>query len=290
MIRLTTVAVAALVITGAANAQDREWPRIAIAPAVLEQDGDYTAGVRLDLAAGSRRHRVANAFPRSSYWRVEARGVLALDEDLNPDPITMAAAGGLSISLAKPRVIAFDPANVDAPGSAMEFDYGDLSLGVQGLMEMNQPRTEVRASGNLELVYTHDHQNGVWPFIPALYAMGGLGRSISSDVRDSLSASDESYTSLAAGVAWHISADRTWAPAFIRPIWVHAEIDVYREDAGGIATLDGTRVSLGAAYRLLNERRGWLDEVFLRWTNGETPVLPAPRKAWRLGVVLAPGS
>jgi hypothetical protein len=53
-------------------------------------------------------------------------------------------------------VITFDPANVDAPGTAMEFDYGDLSLGALADVESNQRRTEARFAFNLELVYTHD--------------------------------------------------------------------------------------------------------------------------------------
>lgn len=283
-----TIAWLALLAAGAAQAQDRDRPQVALAPVAVELEGDWTAGLKFHVAAGSRRHEVSSAFPRSSYWRAEARGILALDEDLNPDPIFVAAAGGLSISLAKPNVITFDPENVDAPARAMAFDYGDLSLGAQGLLETNQARTETRLSGNAEVVYTHDHQRGIWPFIPALYARVGVARSIESEARDSLSIPDtQSYMRLAGGVAWHISADRGWAPTFMRPVWLHAEIDVYREDGGESTTLDGTRVALGVAYRLLSERRGWLDEVFLRWTNGETPVLPAPGKAWRLGIVLA---
>ena len=96
--RLTIAVAAAVLVAGTAQAQDRDRPRIAIAPVALELEGDWTAGVRLDFAAGSRRHQVASAFPRSSYWRAEGRGALALDEDLNPDPILVAAAGGLSIA------------------------------------------------------------------------------------------------------------------------------------------------------------------------------------------------
>lgn len=300
MTRLTMVSAVVLLASPALAAQEGEQePVVAVAPTILEQDGDYTVGARFDLLAGSRRHEVTRAFPRSRYWRVEAKGTLAADADLNPDPLSLGAAGGVAWSLAKPRVIVFNPANVDAPESAMEFDYGDISLGFQGLMEMNQPRTEGRVSLNLELIYTHDHQGGIWPFIPSVYAMIGAARSLTSDVRDSLSISDtQSYVRLAGGAAWHLSADRSWVPVFMRPVWLHAEIDVYREDGGTTmiggpggarqGPLDGTRVALGAAYRILAVDRGLIDEVFIRWTNGETPTLPGNRKAWRVGILLAP--
>lgn len=282
-------------------AQERaEDPVFSVAPALLHQNDDYTIAARFNALLGSRRHEVTRAFPRSRYWRAEARGTLAADADLNPDPLSLGVAGGVSWSLAKPRVIPFDPAEVDAPGSAMEFDYGDLSLGALADVETNQRRTEARFAFNLELVYTHDHQRGIWPFVPSIYAIVGAGRSLASASRDSQAISEtESYLRLTGGAAWHLSADRTWMPAFARPIWLHATVDLYREDGDERATVppgdpigtgafDGTRVTLGAAYRLLTAERGVVDEIFVRWTNGETPTLPAPRKAWMLGVRLAP--
>lgn len=296
MIRLTTlIAAVALALPSATHAQDRyDEPLVAVSPALLRHDGDYTVAARFAAVAGSRRHDLSRAFPASRFWRAEARGTLAARERANPDPIAIDLAGGISLSLAKPAVIVFDPENVDAPGRAMVFDYGDVSLGAQARLETNQPFTETRGSFSAEVVYTHDRQDGAWPLVPSLYAAAGVARSFESELRDSLLVRDpESYVRLAGGVAWHVSADRGWMPASLRPVWLHAEIDVYRE-AGVEDTLavtganDGTRVVLGAAYRLLGRERRIVDELFLRWTNGETPALPAPRKAWMLGIVLAP--
>lgn len=82
-------------------------------------------------------------------------------------------------------------------------------------------------------------------------------------------------------------------PSALRPVWLHAELTVYRESGveapiEALGLHDGTRIALGAAYRFLGEERGVVDEIFLRWTTGETPTLPAARKAWMLGVMLAP--
>lgn len=268
---------------------------ITIAPALLHPSGgDYTLAGRFNVLAGWRRHDIARAYPRSRYWRAEGRGTLAIDADANPDALMADLAGGLAISLAKPRVI--DPAtvDVDAPGSAMEFDYGDLSLGGQLRFETNQRRSEARASLWGEAVYTHDRQGGIWPFLPSVYGQVGLARAIRSELRDSLrSPSGDTYTRLEVGAAWHLSADRQWMPPPLRPLWLHAELNAYR-DAGVNEALEsagvdaGLRIALGVAYRLFGERRRVLDELFVRWTDGETPTLPARRKAWLLGIVLAP--
>jgi hypothetical protein len=294
--RLTICGAAlALLLPAAAESQrPSDEPLLAVSPALLEYEGDHTVAARFAVVAGSRRHDLSRAFPSSRYWRAEGRGTVALKEELNPDPLALDLAGGIALSLAKPRVITFDPENVDAPGSAMEFDYGDVSLGAQARLEANQAWTEARASLGAELIYTHDKQGGLWPFVPSLHAALGVARPLESEVRDSLLIRDEeSYVRLAGGIAWHVSADRGWMPRPLRPVWLHAEIEIYRDsgvedelEAAGVN--DGTRVVLGTAYRLLGTERPLVHEIFLRWTNGETPALPAPRKAWMLGIVLAP--
>jgi hypothetical protein len=295
MMRLTTlVAALAVMLPGRLPAQSDTLVFL-IAPALLQPSGgDVTLAARLDVLAGSRRHDIARAFPSSRYWRAEGRGTLAIDPDANPDALLADLAGGLAISLAKPRVI--DPAtvDVDAPGSAMEFDYGDLSVGGQLRLLSNQRASEVRASLGGEVIYTHDRQGGIWPFLPSVYGQVGLARSIRSELRDALGTPDgETYTRLEAGAAWHLSADRAWMPPPLRPVWLHAELNAYR-DAGVEPAVEasgadeGTRIALAVAYRFLGERRRVLDELFLRWTDGETPTLPARRKAWMLGIVLAP--
>lgn len=294
--RLTTaVAGLAMALPCTLPAQDSRADRpVTVAPAVLHESGDYTIAARFGVLAGSRRHQVARAFPSSRYWRAEGKGTLALDADLNPDPIQLDVAAGIAVSLAKPRVIVFSPEDVDAPGSAMEFDYGTLSLATLGHLVTNQRRSEARVALGAELVYTHDHQSGAWPLIPVVYATVGFARPIVSDLRDSLGVpEDDSYTRLELGAAWHVSADRTWMPSALRPIWLHAEVATYR-DEGVDATVealgvdDGARVALGVAYRFLRAERGLVDELFVRWTDGETPTLPAPRRAWMVGVVVAP--
>jgi hypothetical protein len=302
MMRLTTLLVLLwLAATSALDAQDRGREfLIALAPGLLHHDDDYYAAARFNFLAATRAHEASRAFPRSRYGRVEARATVATDADASPDPLSFGLAGGIAWSLAKPRVVTFDPANVDAPGSAMEFDYGDLALGAQAHIETNQPRTETRAGLSAELIYTHDKQRGFWPFVPGVYAIVGVARSLASEARQAQFASEtESYVRLGGGATWHISADRTWTPRLLRPVWLHGEIEVYREDGGAqlvaapggpreVEVFDGTRVALGAAYRLLGTERRVVDEVFIRWTNGETPTIPAPRKAWMLGIVLSP--
>lgn len=284
-----------LCLAGVVGAQESaEQPAFRLSPALLKVEDDYTGAARVELLLGDRRHDVSRAFPSSRYWRIEGKGAVAIDPDLNPDPLVLDVAGGLAISIAKPRRITFNPDDVDAPGSAMEFDYGDVSIGAQAHIETNQRRTEARAAFSGELIYTHDHQRAVWPFIPSVYALVGAARTLASEMRDSLSLpDDESFLRLEAGAAWHLSADRGWMPSAFRPVWLHAELALYRE--AGVDDLvetlglnDGTRVAFGAAYRFMGEERGLVEEIFLRWTNGETPSLPAPRKAWALGVVLSP--
>lgn len=292
--RLTTfVAALVMALPGTLPAQ-ADTLLFMIAPALLHPSGgDYTLAARFDVLAGSRRHDIARAFPSSRYWRAEGRGTVAIDADANPDALLADLAGGMAISLAKPRVI--DPTvDVDAPGSAMEFDYGALSFGGQLRVETNQRASEARASLGGEVVYTHDRQGGIWPFLPSVYGNVALARSLESELRDSLGApGGETYTRLEAGAAWHLSADREWVPAPLRPVWLHAEVNAYR-DAGVDAAVEssgtdqGTRIALAVAYRLFGERRRFLDELFVRWTDGETPTLPARRKAWMLGIVLAP--
>ncbi|HSJ62647.1 MAG TPA: hypothetical protein VK922_01955 [Gemmatimonadaceae bacterium] len=295
--RLTTIAAWLLIaiVPVAAHGQAGARPSgVSFAPALVAAEGDRTVAARVGLLAGSRRHEIARAFPSTRYWRAEARGTLAADPDANPEPVALQAAGGIAISLARPRTVAFDPDAVDAPGRAMAFDYGDVSLAAQAHVETNQRRTEARAALGAELIYTHDRQGGVWPLVPSLYASAGIARPLASELRDTLGLpDDESYVRLVAGGAWHISADRRWMPRPFRPVWLHAQLDLYRE-ADVDAALeqsrldDGARVALGAAYRLLSAERRIVDEIFIRWTNGETPTLPAARKAWMLGIVLAP--
>jgi hypothetical protein len=144
------------------------------------------------------------------------------------------------------------------------------------------------------VLYSHDNQHGAWPFVPAIFATVGAGRSLASEVRDSLGLpDDESFLRLEGSVTWHIWADRQWMPRALRPLAVHAELAMYRESGveEPVASLgldDGTRVALALAYRLPGTKRRAVDEVFVRWTNGETPTLPAPKKAWMIGIVLAP--
>lgn len=294
--RLTTRVAMLLALAPCLAAAQASRPQspFAIAPAVLHEGGDYTLAARFDLLAESRRHQVTRAFPSSRYWRAEGQGTVALESESNPEPIQIDLAAGIAVSLAKPRVITFDPESVDAPGRAMEFDYGSLSLAAQGHIVTNQQRSEARAAIGAELIYSHDRQSGVWWLIPGLTVTASFARPIVSDLRDSVGVPEsDSFTSLAAGVAWHISADRAWMPAALRPIWLHAELDAYRDEGVDAAVEalkadDGSRVALGAAYRFLGEERGLVDELFVRWTRGETPTLPVRRRAWMVGVVIAP--
>jgi hypothetical protein len=291
----TAVVATLLAFPGIVAAQSDASSRgFSISPALLEEGGDYTLAARFNAAIASQRHDATGNFVASRYWGIEGKGALAVKADANPDPLTLDLAAGIDISFARSSVIPFEPERVDEPRRAAVRRFGRVSLAVQAHGATNQPRSEARAALGGMLLYSHDNQHGAWPFVPAIFATVGAGRSLASEVRDSLGLpDDESFLRLEGSVTWHIWADRQWMPRALRPLAVHAELAMYRESGveEPVASLgldDGTRVALALAYRLLGTKRRAVDEVFVRWTNGETPTLPAPKKAWMIGIVLAP--
>ncbi len=262
-----------------------------IAPGVLRPNGDdWTPALTFDVEGRMRRHVVRPRYPYSPYARGEARGALTIDADENPEQLRAAGAAGIAVDLVELQAVPFNPADVDAPGSAARFDYGTISLGAQLDLRSDQRAREVLGALQAELLYTHDHQRAFWPLVPAVAIAYGLRRPLRSELYDELAIERESLAQLDASAFWHLSLDRPVLPTLIRPFWIHGEVRYFGASGSDAAIeqagLDeGSYVAATLAYRARRPVSA-IDELFVRWSDGELQTRPGDRRAWMVGIVI----
>ena len=264
---------------------------LSVAPGVLRPEGgDWTPALKFDIDGRIRKHVVRTRYPYSPYARGEARGALGLDADDNPEQLRASGAAGIAVDLYGASEVPFDPANVNAPASSSTFDYGTISLGAQLDLRSDQRARHVLGALQAELLYVHDHQRGLWPFVPAVALAYGIRRPLRSELLDDLAIERESHAQLDANAVWHLSLDRAFLPSPLRPFWLHGDVRYFgaygTEDAIEAAGLDqGSYVAATLAYRARRQVMS-VHEVFLRWSDGELQTRTGDRRAWMIGVVI----
>jgi hypothetical protein len=262
----------------AAWAQEPVSYTVDISPKLVRNDRNaIRPALRLAYSVEHRAHQATVSFSRSLFFESTGRATFVTEPEQNPDNQELRLALGAEMSLRKVAEIDFD-ADPDADEGPFEFDYGVVGIDLAGAYEVSQDWDEQAFRLGVEGRYTTEI-----PWLPsALVAFHALFPA-RSDVRDTLGEDEDTFWRLDGGLYWFIP---------IGPIALALEAAGFRalglseslERAGFEDGLYGSAALVYRPFHALGPLR--LDEVFIRWTEGQRPTATEARHAGAIGLTL----
>lgn len=243
-----------------------------VEPAYLTGDGDSTLGLSFKGSA----IRSGNL----SEIRLLTHGTLALDEDVNPNPIVVE----LKVMKIWDRYKA--PKEKDSfsnPDESMNkgYDKPDIELGLDARFETDQERENYNWAIGLEAAYIA--VSNLWPSVPltpSAYVNFEWVETIESETQESFGVDDEDYMRLRASVSLKYKVGEHFKSTSWTPLALHGDLRYYHDfdvaDELQDADLDSDLYWAGAISYELGDpnsafKNSLIDSVFLRVSGGRIP-------------------
>jgi len=273
-----------------------------VGPALLDNTaGERRLGAEISASACSSGHDLRRAdgggrglveftppepFPFSWTLGLDARFSLIHDGDLMPVENRVAGRAGISVSLSSPA----EPVDCDALNlndeecarrmvevGATEFDFGFVALSSSAEYESSLGFSEQNLAGGAEFRYGH-----LRGYIPSIVVSYDAVMPLESDTRQALGVDADLYWRwMVQGYVYHQ----------VGRVMGELEAATYRAN-GLAASLDALGWDGGDyAVGTLSVITGWeplgvftVDRVYVRYSDGRMPTLPAGGESWGVGV------
>lgn len=213
--------------------------------------------------------------------RAGSLGTLALDMDVNPDPLVTTANLDLRITSGSAAKDDFNGDPDANPEGAKDRNYfGDLTLGLSGRHEADQAFEEQSALVGIEVGYINPQDEGLWSLVPTLLVAYEWGDAFESETRDRMGIEDSAFRrwrvdgSLKARFGRYLFAAGMW-----HTLTLHLEARYYRcegqPDALASVDLDDALYTAAALSVRQNMKvAGFKSRLyFVRVSNGRPPPL-----------------
>ncbi|MEJ2156434.1 MAG: hypothetical protein P8X96_13935 [Desulfobacteraceae bacterium] len=260
-----------------------------VEPAYLTGDGDSTLGLSFKGSAT----RSAGL----SEIRLLTHGTLALDEDVNPNPIVAELKVMKIWDRYKPPTGGDDP--FGNPDEKMEpgYDKPDIELGLDARFETDQERENYNWAIGLEAAYIA--VSNLWPSVPltpSAYVNFEWVETVESDTQEGLGVDDEEYMRLRASVSLKYKVGEHFKSTSWTPLALHGDLRYYHDfdvaDELQDADLDSDLYWAGAISYELGDpnsvfKNSLIDSVFLRVSGGRIPPETRDDTTLFLGVVIS---
>jgi hypothetical protein len=271
-------------------------------PALLDNtEGERRLGAEISASACNSGHDLRRAdgggrgeveftppkaFPFSWTLGLDGRFSLIHDGDLVPVENRVAGRAGISVSLSSPA----EPVDCDAQNlsdeecarrmvevGATDFDYGFVALSGSAEYESSLGFSEQSLVGGAELRYGH-----LRGYIPSIVVSYDAVMPMESDTRQALGVDDDVYWRwMVQGYVYHQ----------VGRVMGEVEAATYRAN-GLAASLDALGWDDGKyAVGTLSVITDWaplgvftVDRVYVRYSDGRMPTLPAGGESWGVGV------
>ncbi|MFW6078120.1 MAG: hypothetical protein ACODAE_00755 [Gemmatimonadota bacterium] len=260
---------------------------IALRPALLRDDDGVVPALRITAELASSGLDTRTAFPREWAWSLDVDAPLAWDARRNPERLAADGRIGGRLSLYRPPEPGANPLP-DDPGSE-SWDLGYLALQLRLGLEALQHGDLVDVNIGASLGYEHDRYEALW-FVPEWRLEAGL---VACAHCDSTVGHDDGtrHSRLDVDLRWSLMLDRGWMPAFGKPLWLRLRGRAFRAwgmpaALAALREVDGAWASIELAYEI--DGLDWLDEVHVRWSDGEIPVRLGDRRTWAVGMTVVP--
>lgn len=233
-LRIQVLSLATALLTVVASGSHAGSFDYGLSPKLLSssQADDTTAG--LEYSVGGRQSAgwtlPAGIGDLGLDVRAKSEGTVALDEDVNPNPLVTTANLDLRLTTG---CAAQDDFNGDPdanPGGAADRNYfGDLTLGLSGRHETDQAFEEQSALAGIEAGYINIQDEGIWSLVPTLLVAYEWGDAFESETRDRMGIEDSTFRrwrvdgSLKARFGQYLFAAGMW-----RTLTLHLEAQYYR--------------------------------------------------------------
>jgi hypothetical protein len=213
--------------------------------------------------------------------RAKSEGTVALDKDVNPNPLVTTANLDLRLTTgsAAPDDFNGDP-DANPEGAKDRNYFGDLILGLSGRHEADQSFDEQLALLGFEAAYINTQDNGIWSFVPSVRIAYEWGDAFESDIREDLGVEDSSFRrwrvdgSIKARLGRYLVASGMW-----RTLTLHLEAQYFRCEGQpeALSTVDlDDALYTAAALSVRQDMKavGFKSRLyFVRISNGRPPPL-----------------
>ncbi|HET7275178.1 MAG TPA: hypothetical protein VFI91_08340 [Longimicrobiaceae bacterium] len=278
---LTAVALVASLAPVQVHGQSTADPIFSISPGWLRAEDTSSLGLRFEAFYEREDISEGDGLPTWLDANVSFRGAVAVDPDANPEALDLSARVGWLKAFYEPGTASGGPDDPPVGG----YDYGSIQLSFAGSAAADQRFREANAALGLRVGYVAPNADiflSAGPRVAVSYS-GVLP--ISSEVREALNASaSDSHGRLDLTGEWHPYIPQT-------PVRLHASLRYWSADGLDAAFSEefgdsGFYQSYALAYVPMTWRfyKYRVQELFVRWTDGDLPVAPVSTQAWMLGV------
>ncbi len=275
---------------GSGSSKTKEKP-FSLQPRLLHSDaGDgYTFALRAKGGMMLKWRQDENTGGRSAFFSARFDATVATDKDRNPDNLLAEAGGGLVFNTYRPGEFGdLDPEDPDAGMPKKARDWGRFDFALKARFESDQALDEQDILVGLETGYVHTSK----PLIPSLVVAYEWANSVESELRDSLGLQDDSYSRLRVALSWHLLFSEVlpkrpaWQPVDFHADLRHFELIGLEQPLEVMDLDDATYLALSVSYSLASRKPEWLDQVFVRYSDGRLPPNLATDQSWGVGIVL----
>jgi hypothetical protein len=242
-------------------------------PAWLSGDGDNTFGVSFEGSAATSGHWVD--------VRLSTKGTLALDEEVNPDPISAELKLFKTWDFYEPPTGGNDPFGNPDQEMNPGHDYGSIEAGLVARFETDQETDNYGWAFGIGAGYLSMAE--IIPKLPlnvSVYANLERVKPVESETRECFGLDEEDYSRFRAAASIKYKVGAHFARTALNPIALHGDVRYYQDlDAPEEITETGLDTDIYWACTVsyeLNDLgsavKGWpVDAIFVRISGGRVP-------------------
>lgn len=274
MASATMVALAGMAMgDDATNTWSLFMPSVKLKLLTEDSLGEVTPGLEFHQSWKTARAAYGNRL--TAYLEEELKGTLALDPDLNREPLSASLSG----------LISFDTRRlIDAA------DFGFLQTGLQAGYESDQRFENRNARAGLFAGYVNNNKNLLWPLVPNADLHFDAVWNDRAEERAKRGVDDnDSYA------RWNVNLSWAWFPgtafehcATLQPLGLLFDYRYFQEENQETAWKDAHLDCYDYAAAMLSYHTGWkyAQYLFLKYADGHLPTETEDETTLSLGVVV----
>jgi len=278
--------------TGTAWGNDSLDFKHSFRPALLTSHGDWTGALSYDLGLSTVLYSQAekDSFRKSLSAHLGTKGTVAVDADLNTEPLNADAGITTSINFYKPPIIELGA----KPGQFLTkeegFNYGRLSFSLLGGYETDQRLDNRNITAGAELGYALTETQAFKALVPSVFLGYDFVFVDHSEQQKSLGVDDGDSRRLRVFASWKFPVGQ-WLPPPLEPLDAHVDLRYYLND--GLPSVyratdkdDAIYAAASLSYSFSQKPLwGFVDALFVRVATGRIP--PETKDATTVMVGLA---
>jgi hypothetical protein len=281
-----------VLFSGTARGSDSLDFKHSFRPALLTAHGNWTGAISYDLGVStvlvSRVEK--ESFRKSLTAHAATRGTVAINPDINTEPLNADAGITTSINFYQPPIIVPGEKPGELVTKEEGFNYGRLSFSLLGGYETDQKLDNRNVTAGAELGYALTETQGFKSLVPSVFVGYDFLFVDHSELQKSLGLDDSDSRRLRVFASWKFPVGQ-WLPPVLEPLTAHFDLRYYLSD--GLPSVyratdrdDAIYAAGSLSYSFSREPLwGFVNALFVRVATGRIP--PETKDATTVMVGLA---